>query len=233
MKKPDAPVLKIIARVRNDFPTKFGLPRQSGLVDALKGVVVFEAAYRNPDALRGLEGYSHLWLLWGFSETERETWLPMVRPPRLGGNTPMGVFATRSPYRPNPIGLSCVRLDGMEQTEAYGTVLHISGVDMMDQTPVYDIKPYLPYVDSRPDAIGGFSEQYKDYRLKVDFPEALLHRIPAHQRQAILGALAGDPRPAYQDDPTRRYGVEYAGFDVRFRVDGDTLTVVEVVVLAQ
>ncbi|MDD3919959.1 MAG: tRNA (N6-threonylcarbamoyladenosine(37)-N6)-methyltransferase TrmO [Eubacteriales bacterium] len=225
------PPLNIIARVHDDFPAKFGLPRQSGLVESLKATVVFETRYRNPDSLRGLEGYSHIWLLWGFSETERDTWLPMVRPPRLGGNTPMGVFATRSPFRPNAIGMSCVRLDGIGTDEKLGPVLHVSGVDMMDGTPIYDIKPYLPYVDCHPEAVGGFSEQFKDYRLEVTFPPELLAKIPVHQQAAIIGALENDPRPAYQNDPTRRYGVEYAGFDVRFRVDGNTLTVVEVVTL--
>lgn len=220
--------LKVIAHIRDDFPTKFGLPRQSGLVSAIKGSIIFEPKYRDPNALRGLEGYSHLWLLWGFSETDREKWQPMVRPPRLGGNVPMGVFATRAPYRPNAIGLSCVKLDSIETDEHGAQYLRVSGLDMMDGTPVYDIKPYLPYVDCHPEATGGFSEESKDYALKVVFPEEWLIMIPEEQREAIIGALANDPRPAYQNDPARRYGVEYAGFDVRFHVDNGVLTVCEV-----
>lgn len=223
--------LKVIARIRDDFPTKFGLPRQSGLVEELKGRIVFEAGFRNADALRGLDEFSHIWLLWGFSETEREDWQPMVRPPRLGGNTAKGVFATRAPYRPNPIGLSCVKLDSIERGGMNGPVLHVSGIDMMDGTPIYDIKPYLPYVDSHPEASGSFAEKNKDYALKVEFPDEWLLLLPENRRKAIIGALENDPRPAYQDDPKRVYGVEYAGYDVRFTVNGDTLTVCEVVLL--
>lgn len=219
--------LKVIARLRCDFPTKFGLPRQSGLNDALKGRIVFEPAYRNPDAVRGIEAYSHLWLIWGFSVPERENWSATVRPPRLGGNERVGVFATRSPFRPNPLGLTLVRLEGVERQDGACTLL-VSGADMMDGTPIYDIKPYLPYADSRPDASGGFGERMKSYRLRVTAEEALLRPIPPEKRPALLAALEGDPRPAYQHDPTRVYGFLYAGFDVRFTVDGDALTVVEI-----
>ena len=219
--------LKTIAHIRTEFPEKFGIPRQSGLVDALRAVIVFEEPYRNPDALRGLEGYSHLWLIWGFSVPERENWSATVRPPRLGGNERVGVFATRSPFRPNPLGLTLVRLEGVERQDGACTLL-VSGADMMDGTPIYDIKPYLPYADSRPDASGGFGERMKSYRLRVTAEEALLRPIPPEKRPALLAALEGDPRPAYQHDPTRVYGFLYAGFDVRFTVDGDVLTVVEI-----
>ena len=219
--------LKVIARLRCDFPTKFGLPRQSGLNDALKGRIVFEPAYRNPDAVRGIEAYSHLWLIWGFSVPERENWSATVRPPRLGGNERVGVFATRSPFRPNPLGLTLVKLEGVDRQDGACTLL-VSGADMMDGTPIYDIKPYLPYADSRQDANGGFGERMKDYRLRVIADEALLRPIPPEKRPALIAALEGDPRPAYQHDPERVYGFLYAGFDVRFTVDGDTLTVVEI-----
>lgn len=219
--------LKVIARLRCDFPTKFGLPRQSGLNGALKGKIVFEPAYRNPDAVRGIEAYSHLWLIWGFSVPERENWSATVRPPRLGGNERVGVFATRSPFRPNPLGLTLVKLEGVDRRDGACALL-VSGADMMDGTPIYDIKPYLPYADSRPDARGGFGERMKDYRLRVVADEALLCPIPSEKRPALLAALEGDPRPAYQHDPSRVYGFLYAGFDVRFTVDEDTLTVVEI-----
>lgn len=223
-------MLQVIARVHNDFPTKFGLPRQSGLVSEIQSVIVFEPEYRAPEALRGLEGYSHLWILWEFHQAVREKWSPTVRPPRLGGNTRMGVFATRSPFRPNPIGLSCVRLVDIRRTEQYGTVLVVFGADMMDGTPVYDIKPYLPYADCHPEATGGFAQAAMANRppLKVDIPEDCLARIPAASRAALIGALAQDPRPAYQDDPQRVYGLPFAGLDVRFTVAEGTLTVVEV-----
>jgi len=222
--------LQIIARVHNDFPTKFGLPRQSGLVIEIQSVIVFEPEYRVPEALRGLEGYSHLWILWEFHQAVREKWSPTVRPPKLGGNTRMGVFATRSPFRPNPIGLSCVRLVDIRRTEQYGTVLVVSGADMMDGTPVYDVKPYLPYADCHPEATGGFAQAAMANRppLKVNIPEDCLTRIPAARRSALIGALAQDPRPAYQDDPQRVYGLPFAGLDVRFTVAEGTLTVVEV-----
>lgn len=220
--------LKTIAKVRTDFPTKFGIPRQSGLVDGLKGQIVFEPEYRNPDALRGLEDFSHLWILWGFSEAVREKWSPTVRPPRLGGNTRMGVFATRSPFRPNPIGLSCVKLDGIVVDERLGSVLEVSGVDMMDGTPVYDIKPYLPQADCYPEAKGGFAERTKEYRLQVDIPECWLEKIPARQRDVLREVLAQDPRPSYQNDGNRVYGMEFGGMEIKFTVQEGVLTVCQV-----
>lgn len=231
MKKNEPLELKIIARIRTDFPTKFGIPRQSGLVDALKAVIVFEPEYRNPAAVRGLEGFSHIWLIWQFSEAAREAWRATVRPPRLGGNQRMGVFATRSPFRPNALGLSSVKLDGIELHPDLGPLLHVSGADLMDQTPIFDIKPYLPYTDRHAEAVGGFADPSSDYALAVEFPEAWMALIPAERRAALLGVLAQDPRPAYQNDPERVYGFEFAGFDVRFTVRGSLLTVCEVVPL--
>lgn len=221
--------LKIVARLHNDFSTKFGLPRQSGLVEGISGTIVFEGEYRNPDALRGLEGYSHIWLIWGFDRNKKEGWSATVRPPRLGGNTRMGVFATRSPFRPNPIGLSCVKIDRIEKTEKYGVVIHVLGADMADGTPIYDIKPYLPHVDAHPEAMGGFAGDVAGYGLQVVFPEELLAKIEPEKRGALIGALEGDPRPSYQEDPERTYGFLFAGKDVRFRVREGVLTVVEVV----
>jgi len=224
--------MQVIARVRNDFPTKFGLPRQSGLVPELVSTIVFEPEYRVAEALRGIETYSHLWLIWGFHQAVREgedqAWKPTVRPPRLGGNTRMGVFATRSPFRPNPLGLTVVKLLGVEDTPE-GKVLIVSGADMMDGTPVYDIKPYLPYVDSIPEAMGGFTEEKAAYHLDVDFPEELLAQVPESQREALLGVLAQDPRPAYQHDENRVYGFAYGALDVRFRVAEGRLTVVNII----
>ncbi len=217
-----------IARMKSDFPTKFGIPRQSGLVQELRSTVVFEPEYRNPDTLRGIEGYSHLWLIWQFSEAVRSTWSPTVRPPRLGGNTRMGVFATRSPFRPNNLGLSCVRLLGVEHTAESGTVLHVAGADLMDGTPIFDIKPYIPYSDSHPDALGGFTDTADDFLLKVDFPAPLLSQLPQDKQQAAVGILSHDPRPSYQRTPGRVYGVSFAGFNIRFSVQGDALTVLEV-----
>ena len=221
--------MKIIAHLHNAFPTKFGLPRQSGLVDELEARVVFTPEYRVPEALRGLQDYSHLWLLWEFSEAKREHWSPTVRPPRLGGNTRMGVFATRSPFRPNPIGLSCVRLLRVEHEPSQGDVLIVAGADLMDGTPIYDIKPYLPYADSHPEAKGGFGEQHRDDAVQVVFPQEWLERVPQELREGLLGVLRQDPRPAYQEDPTRRYGFAYAGMDVRFTVADGVLTVCEIV----
>ncbi len=214
-----------IARMHSDFPAKFGIPRQSGLVEALESRIVFEPAFRNPDALRGIEGYSHLWLIWQFSQAVRADWSPTVRPPRLGGNTRMGVFATRSPFRPNSLGLSCVRLLGLEKTDRFGTVLRVGGADLMDGTPIFDIKPYIPYSDSHPDALGGFTDGAGDFLLEVDFPAPLLARIPENKRPALLGVLSHDPRPSYQSDPDRVYGLTFAGLDVRFTVRDNRLTV--------
>lgn len=220
--------LKCIARIHTDFPTKFGIPRQSGIVDALKAQIVFEPEYRNPDALRGMEGFSHLWLIWEFSEAIQKTWSPTVRPPRLGGNTRMGVFATRSPFRPNPIGLSCVKLDNIELHTPDGPVLHVSGADLMDGTPIFDIKPYIPYADSHPDAAEGFAHQVRGHGLQVDIPQQWLERVPADRREALRGVLAHDPRPSYQNDPNRIYGLSFAGMEIKFHVSGDRLTVCEV-----
>ena len=220
--------LKIIARIRSDFPSKFGIPRQSGLVEELKAELVFEPEYRNPEALRGIEGFSHIWLIWLFSEAVRASWSPTVRPPRLGGNTRMGVFATRSPFRPNPIGLSAVRLDGIRRDETLGQVLLVSGADLMDGTPILDIKPYLPFADSYPQASGGFTGQKIDGPLKVEVSQPLLAQVPKEHRQALLGVLAQDPRPSYQTDPQRVYGMEFAGLEVRFSVQNDVLTVLTI-----
>ncbi|MBE6758663.1 MAG: tRNA (N6-threonylcarbamoyladenosine(37)-N6)-methyltransferase TrmO [Ruminococcaceae bacterium] len=228
MEHPDNLELKVIARLHSAFPTKFGLPRQSGLVEGIDATIVFEPDYRFPEALRGIEDFTHLWLVWGFSGNRHNDWSPTVRPPRLGGNTRMGVFATRSPFRPNPLGLSCVKLIGVEQDSTNGTVLRVAGVDMMDGTPIYDIKPYIPYADCHPDASQGFTRQNQDYLLEVVFPEDLLELIPAARRDGLIGALAHDPRPAYQRDPERVYGFEYAGFEVRFSVSEKQLTVREV-----
>ena len=220
--------MKIIARIHSDFPEKFGIPRQSGLVPQAKAKIVFEPEYRVADALRGIEDYSHLWLIWSFSKAERETWSPTVRPPRLGGNTRVGVFATRSPFRPNAIGLSSVTLDEVRLHTKEGPVLIVGGADLMDGTPIYDIKPYLPYVDSHPDARGGFSDEHADDALSVHIPDELMERIPQEKREALTGVLMGDPRPSYQNDPSRIYGVLFAGMNVKFTVDGNELTVVEI-----
>lgn len=219
--------MKIIARIQTDFPTKFGIPRQSGLAET-EAIIVFEPEYRNEEALRGIEGYSHLWLIWNFSKAERDTWSPTVRPPRLGGNKRVGVFATRSPFRPNPIGLSSVRLLDVEKT-SQGCVLRVSGADLMDGTPIYDIKPYLAYTDSHPDAIGGFADEKRGYALQVEFPEALLQRIPEEKRSPLLALLAGDPRPQYIDDPDRVFGFPFAGFEIKFWVCNGVLTVCDVI----
>ena len=220
--------MKIIAHIHNAFPTKFGLPRQSGLVPEVESVIVFEPEYRVPEALRGLEGYSHLWLIWAFHQAERDTWSPTVRPPKLGGNTRMGVFATRSPFRPNPIGLSCVKLERIERDPKLGHVLVVSGADMMDGTPIYDVKPYIPYADCRPEATEGFTAQTRDREIEVVFPDELLSRVPEEHRAALSGVLAQDPRPGYQHDPERIYGFAYAGLNVRFTVADGTLTVRDV-----
>lgn len=218
-------IMHTIAVIHNDFPTKFGLPRQSGLAEGLISTIVFEKEYRAPEALRGLGGYSHLWLIWQFDMEAGKPWSPTVRPPRLGGNTRMGVFATRSPFRPNPIGLSCVRLEEIHATKEDGTVLVVSGADMKDGTKILDIKPYLPFADCHPDAVGGFAAAHEKDGVEVDFPEALLKKVPHEKRAALLSALRQDPRPAYHNDPARLYGFSYAGMEIRFQVDGDRLTV--------
>ena len=215
----------IIARMHSDFDQKFGIPRQSGLVEELESTIVFEPEFRNPDALRGLEGFSHLWIVWEFSKARREGWSPTVRPPRLGGNQRLGVFATRSPFRPNSIGLSCVKLVGVEQTEEYGWVIRVAGADLLNGTPIYDIKPYLPYADCKPDAIGGFASAPKEATLTVHIPEEFVEKIPAEKLEAVRGVLAQDPRPSYQDDPERVYGMGFGGMEIKFKVDGDNLTV--------
>ena len=220
--------IQIIARMRSDFPTKFGIPRQSGLVDTLRSTIVFEPEFRNPDALRGIEDFSHLWIIWQFSEAVRQDWSPTVRPPRLGGNTRLGVFATRSPFRPNSLGLSSVKLLGVEQTVDMGTVLHVAGADLMDGTPIFDIKPYIPYGDCHPDATGGFTDTADDFLLKVNFPAELLNLLPESKREAAVGVLSHDPRPSYQRKPDRVYGLNFAGFDIRFTVEETILHVKEV-----
>ena len=220
--------MEIIAHIRTDFPTKFGLPRQSGLVDALRGTIVFTPKYRDPRALIGMEGYSHLWLIWQFSESICEEWSPTVRPPRLGGNTRLGVFATRSPFRPNAIGLSCVQLEGVRHDAKLGPVLDISCADLMDGTPVLDIKPYIPFADAHPEASDGYTAQTITHGLKVHIPDELVNRVPANKRAALEGVLAQDPRPSYQEDPQRIYGFGFAGMEIRFRVEGSDLTVTDI-----
>lgn len=217
-----------IAHIKSDFSSKFGIPRQSGLVDELEAKIIFEPQYRVPEAFRGLEGYSHIWILWQFSECADKEWSPTVRPPRLGGNKRMGVFASRSPFRPNSIGLSCVKLISIDETEENGTVVTVSGADLLDGTPIIDIKPYLPYVDSHPDASGGFALQEKEGSLEVNFPRELLSIIPHDKQEALTAVLKQDPRPQYQNDPERVYGLEFAGFDVRFKIRDNLLTVVEI-----
>ena len=221
--------MHVIARIKSDFPTKFGIPRQSGLVEELQATIIMEPEFRNPDMLRGLDGFSHLWLIWQFSANADKAWSPTVRPPRLGGNTRLGVFATRSTFRPNFIGLSSVKLEGLEQTKDFGTVIHVSGADLMDGTPIFDIKPYIPYGDCHPDATGGFTDTAGSYLLEVDFPKELLCRLPEDKQWAAIGVLSHDPRPSYQKDSERIYGISFAGFDIRFQVKEDRLTVIEVI----
>ena len=217
--------MKIVAHIVNDFKEKFGIPRQSGLVKSTRAAIVFEPEYRNADALRGIEGFSHLWLIWSFSKAERDTWSPTVRPPRLGGNTRMGVFATRSPFRPNAIGLSCVELIEVRYGTAQGPVLIVGGADLMDGTPIYDIKPYLPHADCHPEATGGFAQDKVGYALAVDFPQALLEKIAQEQRDVVIALLEQDPRPSYQSDPERVYGMRYGAWNIRFTVSEGTLHV--------
>ncbi len=220
--------MKVIAKIHTEFPTKFGIPRQSGIIESLRGSIVFEPDYRNPDAVRGLEDFSHLWLIWEFSEAKRDTWSPTVRPPRLGGNTRKGVFATRSPFRPNPIGLSSVKLEKIEIDPKLGPVLYVTGIDLMDGTPIYDIKPYIAYTDSHPDAISGFASKPAEYLLEVDCPETLLQHVDAPLRDSLVAVLAHDPRPQYQDDPNRVYGMEFGPYEVRLKVNDLNLTVLEI-----
>lgn len=217
--------MKVIAHIQSDFKEKFGVPRQSGLVEELRARVIFEPEYRVREAFRGLEGFSHLWLLWEFSESVREEWSPTVRPPRLGGNRRVGVFATRSPFRPNPIGLSCVKLERIGLDEPQGPVLHVLGADLLDGTPIFDVKPYVPLADCRPEAAGGFSDEHKAHILTVDFPDSLRRRVPGGTLAALLGVLAQDPRPSYQNDPQRVYGLSFAGLEVKFTVEGEKLHV--------
>lgn len=221
-------MMNIVARIHTDFPTKFGIPRQSGIIPSLQGRIVFEPEYRNVDAVRGMEEFSHIWLIWEFSEAAREGWSPTVRPPRLGGNVRKGVFATRSPFRPNPIGLSSVKLDKVEIDPTLGPVLYVSGADLMDNTPIYDIKPYITYTDSHPDAISGFASKPAEYLLEVDFPKDLLDKVSESQRKPLIEVLAHDPRPQYHDDPERVYGMEFGGMEIKFKVDRMSLSVVSV-----
>lgn len=220
--------MKTIARIKNDFKEKFGIPRQSGIADKFISKIVFEPEYRVREALRGIEGYSHLWIIWEFSEAVRDSWSPTVRPPRLGGNKRMGVFATRSPFRPNPIGLSSVKLLSLEETQDEGTVLIVSGADLMDGTPIYDIKPYLPFTDSHPDAEGGFADEVKDYSVSVDFPDALLSRVTPDKRESLITILENDPRPSYKTDGDRIYTFSFAEYEISFKVEDGVLSVTEV-----
>lgn len=226
--RDDSLTLAPIATIENDFPTKFGVPRQSGLVDELRARVVFLPQYRQPEAFRGLDGFSHIWLLWGFSEARREGWSATVRPPRLGGNVRMGVFATRSPFRPNPIGVSSVRLVEIREEAENGTVLIVAGADLMNGTPIYDVKPYLPYADSHPEATGGFAEGVRGDALEARVPEKWMSRIPEEKREALLAVLRSDPRPRYQNDSQRVYGFFFADWEIKFQVTGDLLTVCSV-----
>lgn len=220
--------MQIIAHMKSDFPDKFGIPRQSGLVQDLHSTIIFEPEFRNPDALRGLEDFSHLWIIWQFSKAVRSDWSPTVRPPRLGGNKRMGVFATRTPFRPNEIGLSSVKILSIENTEKYGPVIHVAGADLMDSTPIFDIKPYIPYSDCHADATGGFTDTADDFLLEVDFPDEFLKKIPQNKRQALVGVLQHDPRPSYQQDIDRSYGLSFGGFNIRFQVKEKRLTVIDV-----
>ena len=221
--------MKVIARIHTEFPTKFGIPRQSGIIGSLQGTVVFEPEYRNPEAVRGLEEFSHLWLIWEFSEAKRDGWSATVRPPRLGGNVRKGVFATRSPFRPNPIGLSSVKLERIEMDPVFGPVLHVSGADLMDGTPIFDIKPYIVYTDSHPEAVSGFASKPADYLLDIVIPDELLEKIPETQRESLIAVLAHDPRPQYQDDPERVYGMEFADMEIKFTIHEKQLNVINII----
>lgn len=225
---PRETFMRPIAYIHSHFPSKFGIPRQSGIVTSLKSAIVFEPEFRNPEALRGLEEFSHIWLIWEFSQSSRSSWSATVRPPRLGGNERKGVFATRSPFRPNPIGLSCVRLDSIEWDTPQGAVLHVSGADLMDKTPIYDIKPYIPYADCHPEAAGSFAQQHKDDVLSVEISERWMSVIPEEHRDAVIGILEQDPRPAYHHDENRIYGFPYAGMEIKFQVHGNTAEICEI-----
>ena len=230
----DLAPMHVVARIRSDFPAKFGIPRQSGLVEELRAAVVFEPEYRDPAALRGLEGFTHIWLIWQFSENLREGWSPTVRPPRLGGNERMGVFATRSPFRPNSLGLSCVKLERVELDGDDAPAIVVSGADLMDGTPIFDIKPYVPYADSHPEAVSGFApDSGESERLKVEIPAALLPLVPDEKLAALRAVLSADPRPRYHSDPGRIYGLPFAGLDVRFSVSDGVLTVTDIVPLGK
>lgn len=220
--------IKKIAQIHSDFPSKFGIPRQSGIASKLEAKIIFEPEYRDANAVRGLEEFSHIWLIWQFSKAVGKAWSPTVKPPRLGGNIRMGVFATRSPFRPNNLGLSCVKLERIEYSKTVGPILYVSGADLLDGTPIYDIKPYLPYVDSKPEAIGGFADSNKDYGLEVEFPKEWLELVPLEKREALIQVLAQDPRPSYQSDPQRIYGMEFAMLEVKFKVEGKRLMVYKV-----
>lgn len=221
--------IKTIAHIRTDFNEKFGIPRQSGLVEGLKGEIIFEPEYRREEALKGIEGFTHLWLLWIFSKAEQKSWSPTVRPPRLGGNKRMGVFATRSPFRPNPIGLSCVKLERIRRDKKYGTVIEVSGADMLDNTPIIDIKPYLPFADSIPNAAGGFADEHMENRLSVSVSDELISLLPPNKRQTLIKIIEQDPRPAYQNEPDREYGFDFAGFEVKFTVSGSTAVITDII----
>ena len=224
----DQIIIHPIAKMKSNFPSKFGIPRQSGLVDSLKSTIIFEPEYRNSDALRGLEDFSHLWIIWQFSEAAGKKWSPTVRPPRLGGNKRLGVFATRSPFRPNSIALSCVKIIGIEDTDEHGAVIQVAGADLMDGTPIFDIKPYIPYADCKTEATGGFTDTAKDFILKVDFPITLLNKVPEHLRESLMDLLTHDPRPSYQEDSERVYGMSFSDLNIRFTVMNDTLTVCDI-----
>lgn len=219
--------MKIIARIKSEFPEKFGIPRQSGLVSSLKAQIIFEEEYRNLDAVRGLDEFSHLWIIWQFSKAVRDTWSPTVRPPRLGGNKRIGVFATRSPFRPNAIGLSSVKIEKIDLDGENAPVIHVSGADLMDGTPIFDIKPYLAYTDAHPDAVGGFTENVADRRLKVEFDGELINSVPDEIKTALCDLLAEDPRPSYQNDSKRVYGLSFSGYEIGFTVDKKTLKVIK------
>ena len=219
--------MQIIAYIYTEFPTKFGIPRQSGIIESLHGTIVFEPEYRNPEALRGLEEFSHIWLIWEFSEAKRAGWSPTVRPPRLGGNVRKGVFATRSPFRPNPIGLSSDKLEDIEMDPKLGPVLHVSRADLMNGTPIYDIKPYIAYTDSHPEAVSGFATKPAEHLLKVEFPEELLQKVPETQRNSLIAVLEHDPRPQYHDDPERVYGMAFGNLEIKFKVNGTTLSILQ------